>query len=87
MGMNSRRIKNRAMEFEEEYDEAKADQFRTELIDEMEGMEVEEMDIDFFQGFIDSFSFMDVSDWCFMMVDNELADIGDAKYQQMKDER
>ncbi len=85
MGMNSRRIKDRAIEFEEEYDEAKADQFRTELTDEMKGMEVTEMDIDFFQGFIDSFTFQDVSDWCFTQVDNELADIGDQQYQAHKE--
>ncbi len=87
MGRNSRKIKNRAIEFEEEYDEAKAEQFRTEIKDEMEGMDVYEMDIDFFQGFIDSFSFPDRSDWAMDKACGEADDYADAKYEQMKEER
>ena len=86
--MRTRDLKALAEEkVELEYDEAKADAFRQELNDEMKDMETEEMDIDFFQGFLDSFTFSDAWDWAYAEVDNELNAIGDAKYEQMRDER
>jgi len=84
-----KQMNKRAKEIEEsgEYEVEKAEAFKSELIDEMESMTVEEMDIDFFQGFIDSFTFKDEGEWIADKVEGEIDDIEDQKYQQMKDER
>jgi len=85
--MNSRRIKDRACELAEGYEKARADEFRTQLTDEMEGMEVDEMDIDFFQGFLDSFNFQDENDWALDQAEDEYADAQEAKYEEYRDRK
>lgn len=85
--MRSRDIKARAEELAEGYEDARAEAFITELSDLMDALHVDDMDIDFFQGFIDSFTFPEEGDWAFDAVQSELDDIGDAKYEQMRDER
>ncbi len=87
--MRTNQIKARAEEFVEsgEYEEEKAEAFKQELNDYLDSMTVEDMDIDFFQGFLDTFSFPDEDDWAYNKVQAELDDIGDQMYEQMRDER
>ena len=87
MGRYTNMMKERAEELLEGYEDAKAVAFMTELDGEMDGMDVSEMDIDFFQGFIDSFTFADEGDWAFDAVQSELDDIGDQMHEQARDER
>ncbi len=87
--MRTNQIKNRAIELLESgrYEEEKAEAFKQELNDYLEGVTVEEADIDFFQGFLDTFTFKDEDDWAFDAVQSELDDIGDQQHEQMRDER
>ena len=94
--MRTRDIKARAEELIEGYQEARDEEFSNEFKDyvldylklghpahNLKNI-ITEDDI---QGFMDSFTFEDEWDWAYTQVQNELDDIGDAKYQQMKDER
>ncbi len=87
MHIRTRDLKARAEELEDGYEEAKAEAFTREVTDEMEGMEVEEMDIDFFQGCIDSFTFPDSGDWAWSQMESEIEEIGDQQYELEKDRR
>ncbi len=87
MHIRTRDLKARAEELEDGYEEAKAEAFTREVTDEMEGMEVEEMDIDFFQGCIDSFTFPDSGDWAWSQMESEIDEIGDQQYELEKDRR
>ena len=91
MGINSRRIKERAMEiyesgdYQEARDEAFNDELRDFLCDEEHVLNpgiITEEDI---QGFMDSFTFQDEMDWCYDKVDGELADIGDQQRDAERD--
>ncbi len=86
--MRARDIKARAEEFEEQYDDAMTDKFNEEFREFIEPMLKTEDAIseDDIQGFMDSFTVDDISDWCFDRVQSELDDIGDMKYQQCKDD-
>ena len=85
--MRTNQIKARAEELAEGYEEAKMEEFTNQLLDELDNMEFSELDSDFFQGLLDSFTFPDEWDWAFDAVQSELDDIGDQKYAQMRDER
>ena len=82
--MKTRDIKARMEEVEEGYEDAREEEFNEQLRDFMEGITVNEDDI---QGFIDSFTFPDPYNWCYDKVMNEIEDIADQKLQQRKDER
>lgn len=72
--------------YQDAYDEEFNDQFR-DFLDECKftlGNTITEEDV---QGFIDSFTFPDVAEWCNSEVESQLDDIADAKYEAMKDER
>ena len=88
MGYNTNRIKERAEELLEGYQEARDEAFYEEFEDifVVNGAltPITEDDV---QGFMDSFTFPDEWDWAFDAVQSELDDIGDQQYQQWKDER
>jgi len=95
--MRTNELKRRMNEKEDDYQEARDEEFHIQFQD----MFMKSIDTDFgsdfviqgtlteddVQGFLDSFDFMAVGDWCYDEVMNEEAEIGDAKYEQMKDER
>ena len=91
MGMNSRKMKDRACELAEGYEEARDEAFNEEFRDFLtEIMEIESCDIfteDMIQGFLDSFTFPEEGEWAMDKALNELEDIADQKYEQMRDER
>ncbi len=89
MGRNSRAIKNRAIELLEGFDEAMDEKFSDEFRDFIKPMLADNdvITYDDIQGFLDSFETLDENEWAFEQVDAELAEIGDQKYQQWKDER
>lgn len=116
MGRNSRRIKERAEELLEGYDDAYIEALMDAITDmfgdesypttaskEMfDGISADEIDSNMIEeiaaGLTDhdqdcmlevwaDFTFPLPSDWAYDQVDNELADIGDQKYEQMRDER
>ena len=84
--MRTRDIKARAEEFESQYDEAMIEELVNMVRDELEGMSVDDIDEDLWMGIFDSWELPDVGEWCFDKVQSELDDIGDQRYQQMKDE-
>jgi hypothetical protein len=86
--MRTRDIKARAEELLEGYDEARAEAFYEEFEDMfVVNGALAPIDEDDVQGFIDSFTFPDEDEWAYDQVENEIADIEDQRYQQMKDER
>ena len=93
MGLNSRRIKDRACELAEGYEEARDEEFYTQFFNEMfpQGVNTDlrkwRITEDDVQGFIDNFDFIDEMDWALDKAEGEYEDAQDAKYQQMKDER
>ena len=93
MGINSKRIKDRASEILEsgEYQEARDEEFDRQFKDilmpqgvntNLEKWALTEDDV---QGFMDSFTFQDEMEWCFDKVDGELADIGDQQRDAERD--
>lgn len=66
----------------------------------LDGMEASDIDDDFaeeiaagltdadqetFMGIVTNFTLEDVNDWCWNKVNNEIADIGDQKYEEQRD--
>ncbi len=88
MGMNSRKIKNRAIEFEEEYNERMIEELMEQISTYVDGIDPISVSSELIEEIVVEWQdrLPDVSDWCFMMVENELADTGDAKYQSFKDD-
>ena len=89
--MTTRDKKARIEEIAEGYDDAKDEEFNNQFVDMFKSIsktntssKVTQDDI---QGFLDSFTFEDEGDWCWTQLNNEIADAGDAKYEQMRDER
>jgi len=87
--MRTNQIKARAEELAEGYQDARDEAFNDEFYDEFTdtGMLTTSLTEDDVQGFLDSFTFPDKWDWAFDAVQSELDDIGDQKYEQMRDER
>ena len=86
MGRNSRRIKDRATELAEGYEEARDEAFNEEFRDmfSQEKYVITEEDL---QGFLDSFTFPEEGDWALDQAESEYEGYMDSKYEQMKDER
>ena len=94
MGMNSRRIKNRAIEIceSDDYEVARDVEFRiqiAELLGLHESALAAEIDEGEIQTFVDNFStnFPDEDTWCMDKACGEYEDFQESKYEQMKDER
>jgi hypothetical protein len=91
MGYNVNRIKQRAEELAEGYEEARDEAFNEEfrdfLCDEEFVMNSEQITYDDIQGFLDNFTFPDEGEWSCDKAQSELDDIGDQQYEQWKDER
>ena len=88
MGFNTNRIKARAEELLEGYQDARDEEFSNQLKDFMsEYLDHQAVNEDDLQGFIDNFEFPNEDEWAFDEVQSELDDIGDQQYEQMKDER
>jgi len=88
MGMNSRRIKDRACELSEGYEEARDDAFNDEFVEFITGTPTDDkLTYDDIQGFLDSFTFQEEGEWAMDKALNELEDIADQKHEQMRDER
>jgi len=92
MGMNSRKIKDRASELAEGYEEARDEAFNEEFIDMFSGKAkgktyIKTVTYDDIQGFLDSFTFPEEGDWAMDQAQSEYEGYQDAKYEQMKDER
>ena len=89
--MRKRDIQARAEEYEDDYEEARDEEFNDQLRDflctEENIIDNTILTEDDIRGFLDSFTFPDVSDWCFDRVQSEIDDYEDAKYEQMKYER
>ncbi len=85
MGRNSRRIKERAEELRDGYQEAAEYDFSEsfyEFIKHNEGKVITEEDV---IEFMEGYNFPDEDTWVFTEVDNELAEIGDAKMEEARD--
>ena len=84
MGINSRQIKERAIEFEDQYDEAKTEAMRDFLNDNINDCSWEDIEREL-PDMLTNFEFPDCADWCYTQVDNELADIGDQQRDLERD--
>jgi len=94
MGINSRKIKNRAIEILEsdDYNEARDVEFRiqfAELLGIHETKLIAEIDEGEIQTFIDNFStnFPDEDTWAMDKACGEADEYGDQRYEEMKDRR
>jgi hypothetical protein len=88
MGYNVNRIKARAEELLEGYDDACDEAFHDEFMDVLSDFgDDETITRDDVQGFIDSFTFPDEDEWAFDQVQDEIDAYEDAKYEQWRDER
>ena len=89
MGINSRQIKNRAMEILEsdEHQEARDEEFSNQFIDFIKPMLYDNDVIteDDVQGFIDSFDFPDEDEWAIDKACSEADDYGDMKMEEARD--
>ena len=91
MGYNTKRIKARAEELVEGYEDARDmafnDEFKDMFMEHFVGKTLPHNTIneDDIQGFLDSFSFPDEDEWAFDQVQSELDDIGDQKMEEYKD--
>lgn len=97
MGVNSRRIKERAAEIcdSDDYQEAKDEEFHIQFQD----MFMKSVNTDFgsdfviqdtltendVQGFLDSFTFPDEDTWCMDKACGEYDDIGDQRMEEARD--
>ena len=91
--MRTRDFKARAEELTDGYEEARDAEFNSQFLDfilppggvkDCKAISFTEDDV---QGFLDSFDFPEQWDWAYDKVQSELDDIGDQKYEQMRDER
>ena len=88
MGRNSRRIKDRATELAEGYEEARLNEFQSFACNEINMLDsIDEADIDFMQGILDSFTFPEENEWSLDQAENEYIDAQEQKYQEAKDDR
>lgn len=88
MGYSVNKMKVRAEELSEGYQEARDDAFNDEFVDFITGTPTDvKLTEDDVQGFLDSFDFEDEDEWAFNEVQSELDDIGDALHEQRRDER
>jgi len=88
MGRNSRQIKDRACELAEGYEEARDEEFNMQFQDFITALDAfNTVTYDDVQGFMDSFTFPEESDWAMDKAESELEDIEDQRYEQWKDER
>ena len=92
MGRWTNKIKDRACELSEGYEEARDEAFNEEFQEFVSYIKdarvcLSKMTYDDVQGFLDSFTFPDEGDWAMDQAQNELDDIGDQKYEQWRDER
>ena len=88
MGRNSRRIKDRACELAEGYEEARDEEFNMQFQDFITSLDpFNTVTVDDVQGFLDSFTFPEENDWAMDKALTELDDIGDQQYERWKDER
>jgi len=98
MGINSKQIKERAMEicesndYQEARDEELTQQFQDFIsdivtINKYKECEITKITEDDLQGFIDSFTFPDENDWCMEKACGEVDDYYDAKYEEEKDRK
>jgi len=94
MGINSRRIKERAMEIceSDEYQEARDEAFDEELRDMFKHYFNEEeqkliITYDDIQGFLDSFTFPSENVWCMEKACGEADDYGDMKMEEERDRK
>ena len=91
MGINSRQIKDRAMEIFEsdEYQEARNEEFNEQFRDFLSG-NIEAGSVfseDDIQGFMDSFDFPSEEDYAMGKACSEADEWADAKYEEMKERR
>ena len=93
--MRTRDYKSKLEEYEDQYQEARDEEFRQqfqfELMYKMSetygGVWIFETPIteDDIQGFIDSFTFPDIDQWCADQYESERDAYADAKYQEFKE--
>ena len=82
--MRTRNYKADLEELEDDYQEARDHEFSYQFYQyfKPEGGTITEDDV---QGFLDSFEFPDVADWCVSEYQSRLESFEDAKYEEMKD--
>ena len=87
--MRTRDLKARAEEFLTEYDEEMVEELQDRLKQYLEDRTVDDVDTLEITDIVDDWvsQLPEAYDWAYDKVQSELDDIGDAKYQQMKDER
>ena len=69
----------------DEYDEAKATAFLEHLADQADGLELYEMDVDWYQGVLDTFTFKDESDWLADEYESFIGEMDDRCYDEARD--
>ncbi len=87
--MRTKDLKARAEEFLAEYDEEMVEDLIQVIRDSLQGLTVEDISEDNIFDDIQEWKskLPEAYNWAYDKVQSELDDIGDAKYQQMKDER
>ena len=87
MGRYINRIKTRAEELLENYDEAMEEKFSTEFIEFIKPL-LHDNDIityDDIQGFLDSFETLEENEWALAKASEEYEDAQEAKYEEFND--
>ena len=69
----------------DEYEEAKAQSFMEFFKEDAKGYCVDELDINWYQGLLDSFTFPDESEWITSEYESMLGDCEDQAYEEYKD--
>jgi len=84
--MRTRNYKADLEELEDEYQDARDDAFNDEFVEFITGTPTDEkLTFDDVQGFLDSFTFPDVADWCASEYESRRDSYEDAKYEEMKE--
>lgn len=87
MGYNANRIKERAAEFEDQYNDTMIKELNEQLDECIKGEDVVDIDPDDIMEIVTEWKnkLPDIGDWCFTQVDNELSDIGDQQRDAERD--
>ena len=87
MGRHSRMIKERAAEFDDQYDETMIEELKEVLADMLDGLDPTAVSSELIEETVVEWQdrLPDINDWCFDQVNNELDEIGDQKMEEARD--
>ena len=89
MGLNSRRLKERAAEYEDEYNSTMVYELNEILADYLDGCDVDDISAMEMHDIVEEWhsKLPEVWDWCYDMANSDLEAYEDARYEEMRDGR